>query len=518
MDRIEIRKDTYFDSVFLMAASAELGRTPGLLSGYVVLATDQNRDLLAAQGFDPARLEGLGATDLVIALRADDETALEQAAARAGALLSTGARAVSSGSGEQRPVGLDGGLAALPDANLALISVPGEYAAFEAHKALTRGLHVMLFSNNVSLEDEVALKERASKLGLLVMGPDCGTALVGGLPLGFANRVRPGRLGLVGASGTGLQEVSCQLHRLGSGVTHILGTGGRDLKSAVGARTMLAAIQMLARDPETRALVVVSKPPAREVAERVLSTLAGLDKPSVVCFLGDAETDSGSEKVHRAGSLAEAAWLAHCLASGKDPTSTFRHEPMRVDGPGLVARMAPQQRWLWGLFTGGTLGGEALSILRRNLGPERVRSNLAPPDPEPTGESHTVLDLGDDVYTRGRPHPMIDPTPRGERIVERGADPRTAVLLLDVVLGHGSHPDPGGAAAEAVAAARRANPGLVVLASITGTDQDPQGLDGQRAALERAGVQVLPSNAAAATIAVRLIEGIEKRRAERSNP
>jgi len=515
MDRIDIRKDTYFDSVFLMAASAQLARLEGLEQGHIVLATTQNLKLLMAQGFDPGPLEQLGPTDLVIALRATDESALGRAEARIAALLAaeSGAAGAFDATGP-RPVGLEGGLARLADANLALISVPGGYAAFEAHKALAHGLHVMVFSNNVPLEEEVALKEKAGELGLLVMGPDCGTAMIGGMPLGFANRVRRGSIGLVGASGTGLQEVACQIHQLGSGVTQILGTGGRDLNSAVGGRTTLAAVKLLAQDPTTRVLVVVSKPPAREVAERVLFSLARLEIPSVVCFLGE-EADEPDEqhadvRVHRAGSLTEAAWLAHRLATGSSVTTTLPYQSVRLDESLLVKAMAPTQRHLYGLFTGGTLCGEALLILRSQLGADRVHSNLSPP--APGGAGHTLLDLGDDIYTRGRPHPMIDPAPRCEQIVQQGTDPQTALLLLDVVLGHGCHPDPGGLTASAVTTARVQNPRLVVVASITGTDLDPQGLTSQQRALEDAGVQVLSGNAAAASFAARLIQALEEAR------
>jgi FdrA protein len=508
MDRIEIRKDTYFDSVFLMAASAELGRVPDLQAGYLVLATPENRQLLEAEGFDPEPLARLGPTDLVIALRAPEDNVLDAAAARIEALLSAETAAATGPAAAERPVGLEGGLARLPDANLALISVPGEYAAYETRKALARGLHVMIFSNNVPLEEEVALKQRAGQLDLLVMGPDCGTALVAGKPLGFANRVRAGAIGLVGASGTGLQEVACLIHRLGSGVTHILGTGGRDLKAEVGGRTTLAALRMLAADPRAQVLVVVSKPPAREVAARVLEQLGRLDKPSVVCFLGQGPPELADGHVHCTGSLSEAAWVAHCLATGQPVATTRPYDTVRPDESSAVRRLRPGQRWLHGLFTGGTLGGQALLLLRKELGADAVRSNLSPPDVEPDRESHTLLDLGDDRYTRGRPHPMIDPTPRCEKIVELGSRPETALLLLDLVLGHGCHPDPAAPAAEAVARAVERNPGLVVVASITGTDLDPQNFQRQEAVLERAGVQVLPSAAAAASFAGRVIQTI----------
>jgi len=317
-------------------------------------------------------------------------------------------------------------------------------------------------------------------------------------------------VGLVGASGTGLQEVACQIHRLGGGVTHIIGTGGRDLKAEVGGRTTLAALDLLAADARTKVVVVVSKPPAPEVAARVIARLHRLDKPAVVCFLGQAAPEQAQESsVQQAQNLREAAWLAHCLAAGQSIATTQPYETVGQDVTRWVAPMKPGQRLLHGLFTGGTLGGEALLVLRREL--DGVRSNL---DPEGAGpgdvEGHTLLDLGDDVYTRGRPHPMIDPTVRCELIEGLGSQPTTAVLLLDMVLGSGCHPDPAAPTVEALARARAANPTLAVIASITGTTLDPQDLKRQQELLRLAGVQVMPSNVAAAALAARIVLGAQE--------
>jgi FdrA protein len=501
MDKLIVRKDTYVDSVFLMALSAQLAKTAGLRAGHVVLATPANRELLQREGFDPAPLEALTPTDLIFALRAADATTLADAEARALALL-TARQAPTRGEAAERPVGLAAALAQLPAASLALISVPGQYAAYEATKALDAGLHVMIFSDNVSVEDELALKRRAVERGLLVMGPDCGTALISGKPLGFANRLRSGPIGLVGASGTGLQEISCQIHRLGGGVTHMLGTGGRDLSAVVGGLTTLAAIDALAADPATKVLVVVSKPPAPEVAARVLDRLARLAEPSVVIFLGDKQRRTASDKIHFARNLAEAAQIACRLAGGAAATVEEEHD-LR-DHAALVGCMRPAQRHLHGLFCGGTLAGEALLLLRERLG--QISSNLDHGTSAPALTGHTVTDLGDDEFTRGRPHPMIDPTLRQAPIVERGGDGATAVLLLDVVLGAGSHADPAGVTVSAILEARARNAGLVTIASVTGTDLDRQGLARQQALLREAGVIVQPSNVAAASVAARLIE------------
>jgi succinyl-CoA synthetase alpha subunit len=501
MDHILVRRDSYHDSVFLMSLSARLREMASLVAGHVVLATPANRELLSRDGFDARELAALGPTDLVIALRAETEPTLREAGRLVEALLSSAAQPGGGGTAAERPVGFEEAWARLPHANLALISVPGTYAAYEAAKALERGLHVMIFSDNVPLEDEIALKRRAAELGLLVMGPGCGTALVNGKPLGFANRVRRGNIGLVGASGTGLQEVACQIHRFGGGVSHILGTGGRDLCAEVGGITTLAAIDELVADAETHVIGVVSKPPAPEVAARVIDRLRELSKRSMVFFLGDAPRED-RDPVHAARDLTHAAWLACHLAAGQAITDDPAPEP-GPDPTVLAARLTPRHTYLHGLFVGGTLATEALLALRaQGL---VVASNLdhgaAPPS-----EGHTVIDLGDDAFTQGRPHPMIEPGLRAEWITRLGRDPRTALLLLDVVLGSGCHPDPAAVTGAAISEARRENPGLVVLSSVTGTDLDAQGLAHERAALEEAGSVVLPSNVAAARLAGRIVQ------------
>ncbi len=502
MDRIFIRKDTYFDSVFLMSLSAELGRTVDLEAGYVVLATPANRQLLEEEGFAEPELAQLGPTDLVIALRAEHESALAAAETLVKNRLSSSSPVGASAASVIQPVGLEGGLEQLPDANLALISVPGTYAAFEADKALSRGLNVMIFSDNVPLEDEVSLKQRASAAGLLLMGPDCGTAVIQGIPLGFANHLRRGPIGLIGASGTGLQEVSCQIDLLGGGVSQIIGTGGRDLSQAVGGSTTLAAIDLLAASPETEVLVVVSKPPADAVAKRVIERLATLGQPSVVLFLGERPRPA-AQGVHHARTLREAAWMAFHLLTDDPPAE----EPVRDSSElcqALAGQLSKAQRYLHGLYTGGTLGHEALLLLRERL--DGLSSNLDHDPGSGVQQKHTLTDLGADEFTRGRPHPMIDPTLRSERITRLGGDPETAVLLLDVVLGTGCHPDPAGEAAAAVIEARRENPTLIVIGSVTGTELDRPGRLEQQEQLRRAGVQVMRSNAEAAELAAQIMD------------
>lgn len=526
MKRLCITKGSYYDSVFLMLATRELKGLPGVRDAIVAMATPMNVELLGDLGYPGDELAGLGPNDLVIAVDADGEQAAlaaEEAARKALSERKSG----SALAGKAVAASLTAALALEPGANVAVISVPGAYAAREARKALAEGLHAMIFSDNVSVEDEIELKRLAVSKGLLVMGPDCGTAILNGRPLCFANAVRRGPVGIVAASGTGLQEVCCLIDRYGSGVSQAIGTGGRDLKHpAIGGLTSLLAIEALAADPATGVILVVSKPPAPETASRVVEALRACGKPAVAFFLGAPQAPD-EERLAFASDLEEAALLATLFAQGS-PGANAAKASLRIDAahdrfnrPDRAAlaalaakeaeRLAPGQRWLRGLYTGGTLADEALFLAHAALG--GVRSNNQT-DPawilaDPTrSEGHTIVDLGDDIFTVGKPHPMIDPAARAERLAAEGSDPSTAVILIDCVIGYGSHSDPAGACVPAIRAARAAAEArggyLPAVASVTGTDGDPQGRAAQAAALEAAGAIVMPSNYRASLLAIEI--------------
>ena len=492
--------NTYRDSVALMQLSASLKDVAGVEEASAIMATAGNIALLAEVGLVDTALAPRP-SDLLVVVRAKNEAAANAAVAKVEAALQAKAPATSAGGAvEQAP---PRSLAMAPGANLALISVPGEYAAAEAEKALALGLNVMLFSDNVALADEVALKRAAAKKKLLVMGPDCGTAIIDGVPLAFANRVRRGAVGCVAASGTGLQQVTALVDRLGAGVSQAIGTGGRDLKEEVGGLTMLAGLAALAADAETKVIVLISKPPAAAVAEKVLAAAAKAKKPVVVCFVGAAPGKRAAKNLHPVRTLEDAARTAVALArGGKAPK---RAGPPRVIG---APRLAPGQRFVRGLFSGGTFCYEASLLLGEALGqvwsnaPVRHEDELDDPF---KSRGHTVIDLGDDVFTRGRPHPMIDHRLRNERMVREAGDPEVAVILFDVVLGYGSHPDPAAEMAPAIAAARAAaakrGRRIAFVGAVCGTEADPQGLARQEAVLAKAGVILGSSNAEAVRIA-----------------
>lgn len=470
--RCAVRSGSYYDSIVLMQLQRSLAALPGVLDAGVAMATPANRELLAASGLMPEDETAAGANDLFISVKAESEEAAGEALARVDALL----RVRRAGDdGDFRPRSLAGAVRMLPEARWVLVSAPGRHAAGVADEALGLGLNVFLYSDNVPLADEVALKRKARERGLLVMGPDCGTAVVGGSGLGFANRVRRGPIGLVGASGTGLQAVMSHIHAAGSGISQAIGTGGRDLSAEVGAATAAQALDLLGRDPETRVIVLVSKPPAPEVAARLLSRARRVGKPVVVDFLGAPLPGRRLGNLRFAATLSEAAEIAVALLDEEEEDLAFEED----------IPFAPGQRSLRGLFSGGTLAYEAL------LGLSAV---LAPITTDLRGRGHRILDLGADEFTVGRLHPMIDPDLRLRRLRQEAADPEVALILLDVVLGEGAHADPAGALApaieQALEEARAHGRELDVAAVVIGTDEDPQGLRQQIETLEGAGVRV----------------------------
>jgi FdrA protein len=509
-DRQKLFRNLYRDSVSLMQLSALLSARPGVRQASAVMASEGNLELLREAGLARGAIEA-GPSDLLVAIEGDED-ALEGAMAAAEAALTETRARPEGGSGRRRPAprSIEMALGDLPTANLALISTPGDYAAAEAWKALRLGLNVMLFSDNVALEAEIALKRYARDHDLLVMGPDCGTAILGGVPLGFANVVRRGGIGAVAASGTGLQQVTCLIDRLGMGVSQAIGTGGHDLSARVGAITMLQGLDALAADPATEVIVLISKPPDPEVAARVLRAARGAGKPVVVNFLGADPASIEGASLHAARTLEDAARIAVALARGLEPevpAGDARPLPPEVE----ALRLAPRQRYVRGLYSGGTFCYEALLLLGEALGP--VHSNT-PLDPAQAladvwrSIAHTAIDLGDDAFTRGRPHPMIDQSLRNERLLREAADPEVAVILLDVVLGYGAHPDPAAEIAPVIREARRRASGagrdLAVVASVCGTAADPQDLTRQEAALRAAGVLLAESNAEAVRLAARI--------------
>jgi FdrA protein len=493
-----------------MEIARELTRLPGVSDSAVVMATDANKSILHEAALLLPAIEAATANDLVIVVRAESDATADRALEAAESRLARRPEAVGAGQTLFRPRTIRGAVRSNAEANLAIISVAGQYAVTEAWDALHNGLHVLLFSDNVSIEDEIALKEYAAEHSLLMMGADCGTAIINGVALGFANAVDRGPVGIVAAAGTGLQEVSTLLAKLGVGISQGIGTGGRDMKEQVGGIMMLEGIKALQADPQTQVLLLVSKPPSPAVAERVLEQVKRDDKPTVVCFLGGDPALVADTGAILARTLQEAAYLTAEVGQGPSAVEAIERETAALTAQAAEVReqLKAGQKYLRGLFSGGTLASEALIVWKEIVGD--VRSNVAV-NPRlrlkdaTHSQDHCAVDLGEDEFTVGRPHPMINNDLRVRRLMQEARDPQVAVVVLDVVLGYGAHPDPAGELGPAIRQARQLAAGegreLLIVASVTGTEGDPQGLSRQVQALKEAGAIVAPCNAAAARLA-----------------
>lgn len=505
-----IRKSQYYDSVFLMRIASTLNDVPGVSQSAAVMATDANKELLAEIGISGEALKGATPNDLVVAVIAEYPAVVENLLGTIDERLQN----VSSTKKSTRFRSIDEASVANPDSNLVVISVPGSYAAREARKALEHGKHVFIFSDNVPVEQEVEIKQLARDQGQLVMGPDCGTSLISGVGIGFANQVRRGPIGAVGVSGTGLQEFTSLVHQAGAGISHAIGTGSHDLSDTVGGITTLMGLDALEADPATRVIAIISKPAGPGTLQRLFDRIRVCSKPVVGCFLGleRLHQDLGPQ-FHQALTIDEAVELALHLGIGESKKGvTEQHERSQSIIQEEISGWREEQKYLRGLFAGGTFCYQTQQVMRDagftaySNAPLDKRYKLENPE---ASLEHSVIDLGDDHFTQGKPHPMIDATQRRKRILEEAEDPEVAVLLLDFILGYIASPDPVGDLIEAIQTAKgkavRRGGRLTVVASICGTDQDPQGLDRQKRLLEQAGVLVFPSNYQAARFCADLL-------------
>lgn len=495
-----IEKNSYQDSIVLMLLTNYLEKIDGINNIQVMMGTPANKDIFKTGGLATDELDNAKPSDMVIVVDTDDDSLINEVVDKSKEYLDAQGKADNeTTSSDERVKTWDKALELGKNAPVALISVPGVYAAVEVEKALDAGKNVFCFSDNVSMADEARLKQIAHKKGLVLMGPDCGTGIANGIPLAFANRVRKGNIGIVGASGTGIQEVSTIIHKLGAGVTNAIGTGGRDLKADIRGTTFKDSVALLDSDPDVKVIVAISKPPAPEVRDDVLSLLRATSKPVVAIFLGEKPT-SHEEGLYRAYTLEETARIAVDLLNGKKPDS-YDSEFVVPD-----VQLEPQQKYIKGYYSGGTLAYEAATLMNDalNLNAKDAGNGFILQK-----EGYEVIDLGDDVYTQGRPHPMIDATKRKEMMLEAGKDPETAAILIDIVLGYGAHENMAGELAPAIkkviADAKSQGRTLPVIGTIVGTDLDPQNYAEQKEILESAGVILCQSNAQAVKTALTLV-------------
>jgi FdrA protein len=505
-----IRKNQYYDSVFLMSVNRRISEVKGIQQTAVLMGSPANKNLLVDIGIQNDQVNAAQPNDLIVAVIAESAVIVENALGR----LDEWLEAIQENGPSLDVRTIEDGLSQKPDANLAVISVPGEYAAREARKALEVGLNVFLFSDNVSIDDELMLKQYAKEKGLVVMGPDCGTSLIGGKGIGFANAVRRGPIGVIGGAGTGLQEFTSQVHNAGSGISHAIGTGSHDLSGKIKGLTTMAALEVLEADQQTNVIAIISKPPEASTLAILLERIKTCKKPVVGCIVGiSPENLSDKTNFQPAGTIDEAVQLAVTL-SNRQPAAEA--EALSPEVQAVLQREKkswnPDQKYLRGILAGGTfcyqsqqILGEAGLTIHSNS-PIEAKYQLEHPD---RSCEHTLVDMGEDFFMVGKPHPMIDGTMRRQRILAESRDPQVAVLYLDFILGYNASMDPVGELLDAILEAKRLSKqrggSLTVVASVCGTEDDPQVLGLQIKMLKEASVLVFRSNALASTALSQLL-------------
>ena len=497
-----LQREQYYDSVFLMRLAAKLGEMPGIRQISAGMGTPLNKDTMKELGVLDEEGAAAGVNDLVVGIASDSEEDAKNAYDRFLVLLKDHPVKPAG-----TPATFAQALKDMPDGNLAMIEVAGEYAGDEAMKALRKGLNVYLFSDHVPLSTEAALKQYAAGRGLLVMGPDCGLCFLDGVAIGLCSKTRRGSIGIVGASGSGMQEVMCIIHRLGSGISQAIGTGGRDLRDEVGGITMLQGIELLENDPDTKVIVLISKPPAPRTMEKVLERVRKCRKSVVVQFMhGDAEIIR-EHGAYPTATFRETALAAVAFARGAKP-APYAAEANKPLAEKLCGRLSAKQKYLRGLYCGGSLAEEALALLSEDFSPlysNDVFGSIRPLENPFESKGHCLIDMGAEEFTRGRPHVAIDPSIRLERFRQEMRDPETAVILMDVLLGYALHEDPAGMLAPLIrsclAEAAKEGRFVCVIIALCGTDLDPQGYAKQKEILESSGALVFDSNEEAAVLA-----------------
>jgi len=505
-----IKKGAYFDSVTLMIVSKDLNKIDGVSDSSVIMGTNENKSILKMAELYIDMFDDADDTDMLISIDAANDEAFNNAIIYIEEELKA-IRNSSDDTSDFVPKSFESAIKSMPDANLSLISVAGKYAVNEVNKALDANLNVMLFSDNVSVEDELKMKQKAVKKGLLMMGPDCGTAIINEIPLAFANVVNKGNIGIVAASGTGLQEVSSIISNLGGGISQAIGTGGRDVKKEIGGIMFIEALKALEKDEQTNIICLISKPPHPEVLDKIASEVKKLKKPVVAIFIGADEKTISASGAIPAINLEQAAVISVALSNGKDYKQSLNELNVRQEKNKTLAKELATNnkgKYIRGLYSGGTLCDEAQLLLKDSLGftysntPLNADFKLADIW---KSKQHTIIDLGEDEFTAGRPHPMIDFSLRNRRIVDEAKDVTTAVILLDVVLGYGSNLHPEEELAPSFIEAKKINPNVAIICSVTGTDKDPQNRAKVKQTLEKAGAIVMNTNVEAVELAESLV-------------
>ncbi|WP_102410005.1 hypothetical protein [Beduinella massiliensis] len=506
---VHIYPNGYRDSIQLLLATSVMMEQTGITSANFAMGTEGGKCIFKALGMESKTIDDAKTSDLIAAAFCDSEEVFEAALSQAFAALTQ--KQAKGGGVHQAYRSLETARREHPEAQVCMISIPGEYAKAEAMRALNAGMHVILFSSHISPQDERELKETAREKGLLCMGPDCGVVNLDGAAFLLASITNRGPFGLCGATGVGIQHVGALLHAAGSGVSQIIGTGGGDLRQPVGGISMMMGIDALEADPQTKYILLVSRKPGQETLQTVLQRVEQCKKPVVIYFMGcDAAPIEAAGAIY-ANNLDDVAVQALRLIGEELALQT--DEEITALAEKAAQGMAPQQKYVRGLFTGGTYCDEAMRTMRERIGPIYSNCPLTPDmmlKESTKSRENTCVDYGEDEFTLGKPHPTMEPSIRCPHILREAEDPTTAVLLLDFIFAAAAHPDPVGVVLqkikEAMALAQSRGGKLAVVASVCGTDADFQNLAQEKQMLSEAGVYVCDTNYRAALLAGKIVE------------
>ena len=481
-EKYHVIEGRYIDSVLLMQISREIEKMQGVSKASCMVATAENISFLEMAGFHPP--SGVSGNSVIIAVEAESSKKCEDAINNAINLIDTGmVQHKTSYTLDDLP-----DLISTDDFPVVFISTPGEYAYDVADKSLDSGANIHIFSSNVPIEQELRLKTKGASKGLFVMGPDCGTSIIHGKGLGFSNALEAtGDIGIIGSSGTGIQELSVLMDRNGLGVSYAIGVGSNDLKESINGIMSKQALNFLKE--RCSAIAVVCKKPDPSVERALLESMGNI--PSVFISLGsDKQYSSGNTYV--TGNIDDA--VSHLMSKIGKGRKIQQEAFPKMKEPGKDRKL------LRGFFVGGSLCYQAQAILHgKGI---HVFSN-APADEQYRVEKdfdnlNVCIDTGAEEYVAGKPHPMIDPVSRNSFLVRESSRNDVRVILFDIILGYGSAEDP-------VAGLDKMKNGPVLVASICGTEKDSQGYQSIRKRLEDKGVVVFRSAARAAEYAASIM-------------
>ena len=510
-----IKKNFFRDSVQMMQFSQQLKDEQGVIDAAIVMSTVLNKNTL--KNMNLLTEDGISATenDTLISINCQDENSLSNAIQKAEQLLTS-----ISAKAKNEFTSLASALDTFSDANIASLSIPGQFVKEMATELINKQLNLFVFSDHVPLEDEIYLKNLALENNVLFMGPEAGTSILNGTVFGFGNRVRKGSIGIIGASGTGIQESSTMIDLFGEGISHGIGVGGRDLRNDIGGMMTMKAMEIFENDPNTKAVLLVSKPVDNYIRNKIINKINNFSKKNyVLCLIGDNENSVDTAKIKFSKSIQMSVLKILKLLDDnvykktKDVVRNQINDSIKLS-ESLSKDLNEGQKFIRGFFAGGTLCYESKIILEQMIG--KIYSNLSSDDEysikgNVSSKENTLIDFGEEEFTSARPHPIIDPLLRRNRILEDANDPNVGVIIIDIICGINAAKNTMAFHAEtikkAIEIAREQGRKLSVFTYICGTENDVS--KNELKLLADSGAKLFTSNALMSFAAALVVKNLD---------